>query len=192
MLPPLVSKQLLDRKVVQPQQFECASVCFLDVVGFSSITSQIQPLDTVSFLNELYRTIDHVIEKYDCYKVETVGDTYLVVSGVPKQNMTHAGLATTGLHILHAIDQFQFSGKPDIKVKMRIGINTGLVVAGVIGTKMPRYCLFGDTVNTSSRMESNGEAGKIQVSESTYNLLKKDGSFELSKRGEIEVKGKGR
>jgi PAS domain S-box-containing protein len=193
MLPPSVSKQLMDGKHVEPQQFESATVCFLDVVGFSSITSQIQPLDTVTFLNELYKTIDRVIEKYDVYKVETVGDTYLVVGGVPKANKTHASeIATMSLHVLHAIEQFQFSGKPDIKVRMRIGLNSGPLVAGVIGTKMPRYCLFGDTVNTSSRMESNGEAGKIHISESTFQLLKKDANFELMKRGEIEVKGKGK
>jgi PAS domain S-box-containing protein len=192
MLPTSVSKQLLDGHKVEPQQFQSATVCFLDVVGFSSITSLIEPLDTVTFLNELYKTIDHVIEKYDVYKVETVGDTYLVVGGVPKQTMTHASeIATMSLHILYAIEQFQFSSKPDIKVRMRIGINSGPLVAGVIGTKMPRYCLFGDTVNTSSRMESNGEAGRIHISESTFNLLKKDGSFELTKRGEIDVKGKG-
>jgi class 3 adenylate cyclase len=193
MLPTSVSKQLLNGNKVAPQYYESATVLFMDVVGFDTITSQIHPLETVSLLNDLYRTVDKVIEKYDVYKVETVGDTYMCVSGVPKANTTHAvETATMALHLLHQISKFEFREHPDIKINVRIGINSGPLVTGVIGTKMPRYCLFGDTVNTASRMESNSQGMKIHVSASTYELLAKSNLFTCQERGEIEVKGKGK
>jgi guanylate cyclase len=192
MLPEQVSKSLLAGQKVPPQLFQCASVMFLDVFGFSAISEQIHPLEVVTLLNDLYRTIDQVVEKYDVYKVETVGDTYMLVSGVPKANTTHAGeLATMALHLLQSIDKFIFEARPEIKIRVRVGINTGQVVAGVIGSKMPRYCLFGDVVNTASRMVTNGQAGKIHISASTHDQLKHGGNFTLSPRGQIEVKGKG-
>ena len=193
MLPKSVSKQLLEGSKVAPQSFECVTVFFMDVVGFDTITTSIHPLGLVTLLNELYRTVDKVIETYDVYKVETVGDTYVCVSGLPAVNTTHAGeLATMALHLLHQISKFKLQAHPDLQIKVRIGLNSGPVVAGVIGSKMPRYCLFGDTVNTASRMESNSEAMKIHASETTYALLKATNRFVCSERGEIEVKGKGK
>ena len=193
MLPKSVSKQLLEGSKVEPQSFACVTVFFMDVVGFDTITTQIHPLGLVTLLNELYRTVDKVIETYDVYKVETVGDTYVCVSGLPATNTTHAGeLATMALHILHEISKFKLKTHPDLSIKVRIGLNSGPVVAGVIGSKMPRYCLFGDTVNTASRMESNSEAMKIHASETTYALLKASNRFQCTERGEIEVKGKGK
>jgi len=93
------------------------------------------------------------------YKVETIGDAYMVVSGLPKRNgINHAGeIASMSLHLLNAIKQFRIRHRPDDLIKLRIGIHSGSCVAGVVGLKMPRYCLFGDTVNTTSRMESNGQ-----------------------------------
>jgi atrial natriuretic peptide receptor A len=192
MLPESVSTTLMKGEKVNPQHYACASVLFLDVAGFAEISEQIHPLEVVTLLNELYKTIDQVIEQYEVYKVETVGHTYLVVSGVPHVNESHAAEVTTmALHLQHSIDKFIFDSKPDIKIRVRIGINSGPLVAGVIGSKMPRYCLFGDTVNTASRMVTNGEADKIHISQSTFDLLNKDGNFVISSRGLIDVKGKG-
>ncbi|KAJ3273908.1 hypothetical protein HDV01_003739 [Terramyces sp. JEL0728] len=189
MLPQSVSAQLLNGQKVKPQSFESATIFFLDVVGFTSITSKIEPLDTVVLLNSLYSVIDAVIEKYDVYKVETVGDTYLVVSGLPLVNKYHAEeIATMSLHLMYAIERYVFPNNPELRIRVRIGLNSGPVVAGVIGSKMPRYCVFGDTVNTGSRMESNGQPSKIHLSASTHKLLSRSGEYVMSNRGEIEVK----
>ena len=193
MLPPAVSKQLLSGRKVEPQSFKSATVFFLDVVGFTTISAQVDPLEIVNLLNSLYSVIDNVIERYDVYKVETIGDSYMIVSGLPVENTTHAQeIATMAIHMLWAVDKFVYKAKPELKIRVRMGINSGAVVAGCVGTKMPRYCLFGDTVNTASRMESSGTPGRIQASESTANLLKKSGQFEVTCRGEIDIKGKGK
>lgn len=191
-LPPTLCKQVSGGAKVDPQHFQSASVLFLDVVGFSSITATLQPLETVHLLNDLNDLIEKVVAKYDAFKVETVGDTYMIAAGVPKANATHAAeLATMALHLLAAIDQFVYASKTDLKISVRIGIHSGPLVAGVIGTKLPRYCLFGDTVNTASRVESTGQAGKIVCTEATHALLKKDGSFGTTARGDTDIKGKG-
>ncbi|KAI8930119.1 adenylate and guanylate cyclase catalytic domain-containing protein [Entophlyctis helioformis] len=194
MLPPSVSRQLLEGKQVEPQSYESATIFFLDVVGFTTICSTISPMETVGLLNGIYQIFDDIIEQYDAYKVETIGDSYMVVSGLPKRNgERHASeIANLALHILAKVYAYKFEHNPELKLRVRIGINTGPVVAGVVGSKMPRYCLFGDTVNTASRMESTGTPMKIQVSESTYKMLSKAGGYHLLPRGETGVKGKGK
>jgi len=194
MLPPAVTEQLLKGVTPKPESYEEATIFFSDIVGFTTICSKISPLETVDFLNQLYNLFDEVIKQYDAYKVETIGDSYMVVSGLPQRNgKRHATeVATMALHILSAVSQFKVESKPDLKVNIRIGLNTGPVVAGVVGTKMPRYCLFGDSVNTASRMESNSESMKIHISESTCQALKAAGGYHIQPRGEIQIKGKGK
>ncbi|KAL2916411.1 hypothetical protein HK105_204167 [Polyrhizophydium stewartii] len=194
MLPPSVSSQLLEGKQVEPQTFESATVFLLDIVGFTNYCVTAPPSEIIAMLDSMYNMFDLVIQQYDAYKVETIGDSYMIVSGVPKPNgKRHAGeIATLALHIMSKVYTFKFEQKPDLRLRVRIGIRTGPVVAGVVGCKMPRYCLFGDTVNTASRMESTSSPMKIQVSETTFRELSAVGGYHLVSRGEIEVKGKGK
>ncbi|KPP78305.1 atrial natriuretic peptide receptor 1-like, partial [Scleropages formosus] len=151
-------------------------------------------LQVVTLLNDLYTCFDAIIDNFDVYKVETIGDAYMVVSGLPVRNgKLHAReIARMSLALLGAVRTFKIRHRPDQQLKLRSGIHTGPVCAGVVGLKMPRYCLFGDTVNTSSRMESNGEALKIHVSSATRDVLEEFNCFQLELRGDVEMKGKGK
>ncbi|XP_048576337.1 atrial natriuretic peptide receptor 1 isoform X2 [Nematostella vectensis] len=193
MLPPSVAKDLVHGKQVTAENFDEVSIFFSDIVGFTSLSSESTPLQVVDLLNDLYTLFDEIINNYDVYKVETIGDAYMVVSGLPIRNgHQHAGeIATMALHMLREIDSFKIRHRPNDKLKLRIGIHSGSCVAGVVGKKMPRYCLFGDTVNTASRMESNGEALKIHISPSTKRILDELGGYHIQKRGKVFLKGKG-
>ncbi|XP_062331330.1 guanylate cyclase 2G [Osmerus eperlanus] len=193
MLPRYIADQLMAGKSVEPQGYEMVTIFFSDIVGFTSMCSISSALEVVTLLNDLYSLFDDIIKLYDVYKVETIGDAYMVASGLPISNGNkHADeIATMALHFLCAIKVFKIRHLPNEKLALRIGINSGPVVAGVVGTTMPRYCLFGDTVNTASRMESNSLPLKIHISQSTADILTEIGSFELEERGEIEMKGKG-
>ncbi|XP_067846961.1 atrial natriuretic peptide receptor 2-like [Heptranchias perlo] len=193
MLPKEVADDLRQGITSAAQSYSNATVYFSDIVGFTLLSSASTPYQVVDFLNRLYTTFDDIIDNYDVYKVETIGDAYMVVSGIPKENgIKHAGeIASMALDLVAVCCSFIIPHKPDTKLKIRAGIHSGPVVAGVVGTKMPRYCLFGDTVNTASRMESTSEALKIQCSSSSSKLLKEIGGYTLTCRGPLNVKGKG-
>ncbi|XP_018528712.1 atrial natriuretic peptide receptor 2 [Lates calcarifer] len=193
MLPKPVADDLRQGRTAEAQSFSNATVYFSDIVGFTQLSGASTPHQVVDFLNQLYTTFDDIIDNYDVYKVETIGDAYMVVSGVPKENgINHAGeIASMALDLVSVCHNFKIPHKPNTQLKIRAGIHSGPVVAGVVGTKMPRYCLFGDTVNTASRMESTSEALKIQVSGATADLLHTLRGYVLTCRGTLNVKGKG-
>lgn len=157
------------------------------------MSAESTPLQVVDFLNDLYTCFDSIIGNYDVYKVETIGDAYMVVSGLPIRNGNiHAGeIASMSIHLLEAIREFKIRHRPNDTLKLRIGMHSGPVCAGVVGLKMPRYCLFGDTVNTTSRMESTGEALRIHCSGESKKLLDSLGGYIYEDRGKIPIKGKG-
>ncbi|KHJ48843.1 hypothetical protein D918_01148 [Trichuris suis] len=193
LLPKSVASQLIKGEPVKAEAFDCVTIYFSDIVGFTSLCAESTPMQVVNLLNDLYTCFDSIIENYDVYKVETIGDAYMVVSGLPRRNgVAHAyEIARMSLALLAAVRCFTIMHRPKEQLKLRIGIHSGPVCAGVVGLKMPRYCLFGDTVNTASRMESTGMPLKIHVSSATKALLESLNSFTLHLRGEVEMKGKG-
>uniref|UniRef100_A0A914YKC8 guanylate cyclase n=1 Tax=Panagrolaimus superbus TaxID=310955 RepID=A0A914YKC8_9BILA len=194
MLPRTAADKLKLGQSVEPESFESVTIFFSDVVSFTTLASKCTPLQVVNLLNDLYSTFDTIIDEHNCYKVETIGDGYLCVSGLPQRNGNRhaADIAEMSIGFLKAIKKFKIPHLPNEKVNIRIGLHTGPCVAGVVGLTMPRYCLFGDTVNTASRMESNGKPGKVHLSSSTNNFLTNIiGGYETISRGEVIIKGKG-
>lgn len=164
-----------------------ATVLFADIVGFTELCNQVNPSQVVELLNDIFCLFDELAEKYKIEKIKTIGDAYMVVAGLPNHDRDHAiSIANMALDMQSAIARFNEEQNQSFRI--RIGINTGPVVAGVIGSKKFAYDLWGDTVNTASRMESHGIPGCIQVSEDSYNLLK--AKYILKKRGLIKIKGK--
>uniref|UniRef100_A0A673ILW1 Guanylate cyclase n=1 Tax=Sinocyclocheilus rhinocerous TaxID=307959 RepID=A0A673ILW1_9TELE len=167
---------------------------FSDIVGFTTISANSEPIEVGDLLNDLYTTFDAVIGNHDVYKVETIGDAYMVASGVPVPNGNRhaAEIANMALDILSAVGTFKMRHMPDVPFRIRIGLHTGPCVAGVVGLTMPRYCLFGDTVTTASRMESTGLPYRIHVHSSTVKILMdlKLG-YKVELRARTELKGKG-
>ncbi|XP_017873934.1 PREDICTED: atrial natriuretic peptide receptor 1 isoform X2 [Drosophila arizonae] len=193
LLPQSVAAQLISGQPVVAETFDQVTIYFSDIVGFTAISAESTPMQVVQFLNDLYTCFDSIVENFDVYKVETIGDAYMVVSGLPIRNGNYHAreIARLALALLEAVHNFRIHHRPDDRLKLRIGLHTGPCVAGVVGQKMPRYCLFGDTVNTASRMESNGEALKIHISETTKLALDEFGSFVTTRRGLVPMKGKG-
>ncbi|XP_049809324.1 adenylate cyclase type 5 [Schistocerca nitens] len=193
MLPPSVAQQLKRTRQVPAEFYAAVTVYFSDIVGFTEIAAISSPLEVVTFLNSIYKLFDARIECYDVYKVETIGDSYMVASGLPVKNGDKhvTEVATMALDLLAAAALFPVPHRPGETLQIRCGAHTGPVVAGIVGSKMPRYCLFGDTVNTASRMESTGEAMRIHISLEMKQALDAVGGFRTEHRGLVDVKGKG-
>ena len=192
MLPKKVIEELKNGNKVEPENFECVTVYYSDIVGFTTIAKNIQPMQVVDLLNDLYILFDGILSQYDVYKVETIGDAYVVSSGVPTLNDNlHAGeIATASLDMMSAIMTKDVPQLTNVKLQLRLGINTGSVVAGVVGLKMPRYTLFGETMQIASTMESSSKPMHIQITEYTVNILKELGGYSMKYRGTMKVCGK--
>jgi adenylate cyclase len=187
-LPEPIADRLKQGQSTIADSFAEVTVLFADVVGFTRLSTHMSPTELVALLNEIFSTFDRLAEQHGLEKIKTIGDAYMVVGGLPTARPDHAGaVAEMALDMQRAIVQFRAeNGKP---LSIRIGIHTGPVVAGVIGTRKFSYDLWGDTVNTASRMESHGLGGGIQVTAKTYERLRDKYLFE--ERGLIQVKGKG-
>lgn len=187
-LPGAIAARLKNKQAVIADRYDEASILFADMAGFTERASAMDPAELVMFLNRVFTAFDRLVETHGLEKIKTTGDAYMVVSGVPVPRPDHvqalARLATAMRDTAAGLRDPHGGSVP-----IRIGLATGPVVAGVVGTRKFFYDVWGDAVNLGSRMESTGMAGKIQVSEEVYNSLK--GEFVLEERGPVEVKGKG-
>lgn len=186
-LPDDIAERLKSERAMIADDYASASVLFADVVNFTPMSATLSPPELVGLLNDVFTTFDGLVEELGLEKIKTVGDEYMVAAGVPVERTDHAhALAELALRIRDRSRSHQFGGHD---ISLRIGINSGPLVAGIVGTHKFAYDLWGDTVNTASRMESEGIAGAIQVSPATYELIRDD--FICEPRGTISVKGKG-
>ncbi|KAH9365528.1 hypothetical protein HPB48_021204 [Haemaphysalis longicornis] len=193
MLPRTVADQLKRGRRVEAESFDSVTIYFSDIVGFTRLSAQSTAMEVVELLNELYTCFDAVIDHYAVYKVETHRGRLHGVGGLARHpRVAHASqVASMALHLLRRVRHFRIRHRPQERLMLRVGLHSGPVCAGVVGSKMPRYCLFGDTVNTASRMESTGTPLKIHCSESCKMLLEKAGGYILEERGLVYIKGKG-
>lgn len=165
-----------------------ASVLFADMVGFTPLSAQLPPVEMVELLNEAFSFFDSLLDKYSVEKIRTIGDSYMVASGVPRQRPDHAqALVHMALEMRDYISTHEFRNRH--RVSFRIGINSGSMIAGVIGRRKFVYDVWGDAVNIASRMESHGLGGAVQITQATYDLIKDE--FVCEPRGSVNVKGKG-
>uniref|UniRef100_A0A914MGV4 guanylate cyclase n=3 Tax=Meloidogyne incognita group TaxID=654580 RepID=A0A914MGV4_MELIC len=191
MLPASVATALINGYSVDAREYPEATVLFCDVPAFQSIVPFCQPKGIVRILNDLFTKFDRLVTLHDVYKVETVGDSYMTVGGVPESVSDHCErICHLALGMIWeargVMDPVSKNG-----LRVRCGIHTGNIVAGVVGVKMPRFCLFGDTVNTAARMESHSPQGMVHTSESATRSAQRTGRFEFVCRGQVPIKGKG-
>ena len=187
-IPPTIADRLKTSPEKIADGFQATTILFSDIVGFTPFSKKVSPEELVNILNQIFSIFDALTDKYGLEKIKTIGDAYMVAGGIPNPRDDHAeAIANMALDMNEEI--IKFNGQNGHTFQIRTGIHSGEAVAGVIGIKKFIYDLWGDTVNTASRMESHGLPGEIQVSEQTYELLKD--SFAFEERGEIDVKGKG-
>ncbi|MFY0674148.1 MAG: tetratricopeptide repeat protein [Bacteroidia bacterium] len=193
-LPAEIAQELKEKGKADARDFEMVSILFTDFKQFTQASEKLSAAELVNEINECFKAFDAIIEKYSIEKIKTIGDSYMAAGGLPVPD-DYSTINT----VLAAIEMQEFikkrkatkeaNGEPAFE--MRAGVHTGPVVAGIVGVKKFQYDIWGDTVNTASRMESHGEVGKVNISEATYELLKDDDAFAFEAREELEIKGKG-
>ena len=192
-LPVETAKELKENGVATPKLYENVSVLFTDFVGFTRISEKMPPAQVIEELNTCFLAFDEIIERYDLEKIKTIGDAYMCAGGLPKKNDKNARDAVAAALEMQTFINQRYAEKTAINQpywQMRVGIHTGNVVAGVVGSKKFAYDIWGDTVNLASRMESNGEPGKVNISDVTFKAVKNN--FGCQFRGEIDVKNRGK
>ncbi len=193
-LPEEIAQELKENGRAEAQHFDSASILFTDFKGFTSASAKMTAGELVEKINVHFEAFDRIMDKYEIEKIKTIGDAYMAAGGIPvssKDSVKNTILAA--LDMQDFIHQQRKENQTDLEreFEMRVGIHTGLVVAGIVEVKKFQYYVWSDTVNTASRMESNGEIGKVNISKSTYDLVKDEAEFNFDFRGMISVKGKG-
>ena len=193
-LPAEVASELKEKGRSDARHFEHVSVLFSDFVGFTDLSATLTPAQLVQEIDECFKAFDEIMTRHELEKIKTIGDAYMAAGGLTEDEDTLAAEV-----VLAALEMQNFiearlkmkSEKQEPAFRMRVGIHTGPVVAGIVGVKKFQYDIWGDTVNTASRMESHGAAGRVNISNDTYQLIKDDSRFAFESRGMLEVKGKG-
>jgi class 3 adenylate cyclase len=193
-LPDEVAEELKETGSSAARNFANTTVLFTDFKGFTELSEKLSAEEMVSEINHYFKKFDEIVQKYNIEKIKTIGDSYMAVGGLPVENPEAAKNTVLAAFAMQKVvadhnEVNERMGKPIFA--MRVGIHSGPVVAGIVGLKKFQYDIWGDTVNTASRMETAGEEGKINISESTYNILKNEPGFTFESRGKIETKGKG-
>jgi adenylate cyclase len=191
-LPESIALELKQTEKVQPVEYECASVLFTDFVGFTQIAESFTPQRVVAELDACFSKFDEIAKRHNLEKIKTIGDAYMAVGGVPVTNRTHAvDCVLAGLEIEQVISELREKAVAEDRPywQIRVGIHSGELVAGVVGSEKFSYDVWGDTVNTASRCESSGEAGRVNISAATYELVKE--FFDCKYRGKVSAKNKG-
>ena len=193
-LPQEVAAELKQKGEAEARLIDEVTVLFTDFKGFTAMSEKLSPKELVRDIHECFSAFDRIMERHGMEKIKTIGDAYMAAGGLPVPNTTHAGDAVrAALELRDFIEQGKHDkmarGLPFFEV--RIGIHTGPVVAGIVGVKKFAYDIWGDTVNTASRMESSGAPGRVNISQSTHALIKQDAAFRFEHRGRVQAKGKG-
>jgi class 3 adenylate cyclase len=193
-LPEETARELKEKGQSDAKLIDQVTVLFTDFKGFTAMSEQLSPKELVKDLHECFSLFDKICEKHGIEKIKTIGDAYMAAGGLPSPNHTHAkDIVEAALEMAKVVEDGKAKkiaqNLPYFEI--RLGVHTGPVVAGIVGVKKFQYDIWGDTVNTASRMESSGQIGKVNISKTTYELLKDDASFSFESRGKIEAKGKG-
>lgn len=191
-LPAEVANELKHKGQAEAKQIDEVTVLFTDFKGFTQIAEKLSPKQLVAEINECFSVFDHIMQRHGVEKIKTIGDAYMAAGGLPTPNATHpVDVVQAALEIQEYMLEHKMKKEAagELFFEIRIGIHTGSVVAGIVGVKKFAYDIWGDTVNTASRMESIGEAGKVNISGSTYELVKD--KFACHYRGKVTAKGKG-
>ena len=194
-LPSEIAEELKEKGRADARDFDLVSILFTDFKGFTQASEKLTAKELIAEINTCFKAFDHICESHGIEKIKTIGDAYMAAGGLPVPS--DVAVKST---VLAALEMQQFiidrlaerQANNEIAFQMRVGIHTGPVVAGIVGVKKFQYDIWGDTVNTASRMESSGAVGKVNISETTYNLLKDDPEFVFESRGKVEAKGKGK
>ena len=193
-LPADIAAELKEKGRVDAQDFDLVSILFTDFKGFTAASEKLSAQELVAEINSCFEAFDGIMGKYTIEKIKTIGDAYMAAGGLPvtsDASVKNTVLAALEMQLFIAKRKADRDAKGLPAFEMRVGIHTGPIVAGIVGVRKFQYDIWGDTVNTASRMESNGEIGKVNISQTTYELLKADPEFAFESRGKIEAKGKG-